>query len=142
LPSGAAAETTAAVGQSVLVAVARFDGLAAATELEPVAGVLVCGNGAAWLACKLRARAGDDALTACTSWGKPWWPFRHTDARSSGPWVFIPWAEAPTAATDCRGLACAARGLELDWAEFCCNSCPLLAVATFAASDGLAALET
>ena len=113
------------MGQSVLVAVARFDGLAAATELEPVAGVLVCGNGAAWLACKLRARAGDDALTACTSWGKPWWPFRHTDARSSGPWVFIPWAEAPTAATDCRGLACAARGLELELGRVLLQQLPI-----------------
>ena len=114
MPSGAAAETTAAVGRSMLVAVASFDGLAAATELEPAAGILLCGNGVAWLACKLRARAGDEALTACTSWGKPWWPFRHTDARSSGPLVFNPEAEAPTGATGCRGPACAATGVELD----------------------------
>ena len=142
MPSGAATETTAAVGRSMLVAVISFDGLAAATELEPTVGILVCGNGAAWLESKLRARAADDALTACTSWGKPWWPFRHTDACSSGPWVLNPWAEAPTGATDCRGPACAARGVELDWAEFCCSGCPLLAGAAFAARDGLAALET
>ncbi len=80
MPSVAAAETTAAVGRSMLVAVVSFDGLAAATELEPAVGILVCGNGAARLECKFRARAADDALTACTSWGEPWWPFRHTDA--------------------------------------------------------------
>ena len=31
----------------MLVAVTSFDGLAAATESEPAAGLLVCGNGAA-----------------------------------------------------------------------------------------------
>ena len=126
----------------MLVAVASFDGLAAATESELAAGILLCGKCAAWLACKLRARAADDALMACTSWGKPWWPFRYPDACSAGPLVFNPWAEAPTGATDCRRPACAARGFELDWAELCCSGCPLPAVAAFAASDGLAALET